>query len=743
MKTEFYQTLRVLEKIQLEIVKHNLFKNQSSVLIAMSSGQDSISCLFFLFLLNCQWQLNIAIVSCNHFWQRDSFFASSHSLKVAYLFDQSFSLCLSPCWLFTERNSRNWRQSLYRRIAFFYSFPFVATGHTASDRAETLIFQLFRGSSLKGILGLHWKRKTNTIFLKNREKSFFFKKCQVFFKFDKRRGIDSSLLAREKRLSYILTINGVKGCFYPMFRRTVNGYEWLWNPLPDRVGTPSLALRGLKATRTLEYPIGGFEGHPYPLVGRGWPSNPLIPPLGIRVRPTRGCPLWPLGLTSNEVRGGASSLPLSHLKCIKGFQSLTLLASKANERGTLEFCNNPCIQLRKESEKGEAATRIPLKRKESELFLVRPLLGITRFETNLLCKGWNLPIYSDRSNQCIAYARNSIRKQILPLLKTVINPRLEKNISQFGDIIIYENLYFEEITERFANILFLCHVQNIQLNLENILKRNSLESKLISCDSNPSRVGRYGARLKPFSTVLNQGSSILPGKPFHSILKEKGYGGYSKTMGTVLSQGVGLPSLSVEQGSGGSLRPARALTSKEVRGGWVFVALIKETRRSYDGENCNSNFRVCTMIPNFLAFFGKKMAFIPFFRTIPISIKRRLLKKTFEELHVKNITFKQIDAFLRKPFCSNLRKYDRELSGQALYNSLYSKDKAKPITLVTKRYEKLKFFVFPFNSVYNSIFLDTFVNRLGKNIPKKRRAILFVPCLGSFFCLIQDSKCNF
>jgi tRNA(Ile)-lysidine synthase TilS/MesJ len=706
MKTEFSQTLRVLEKNQLEIVKHNLFKNQSSVLIAMSSGQDSISCLFFLFLLNCQWQLNIAIVSCNHFWQRDSFFSSSHSLKVAYLFDQSFSLCLSPFWLFTEKNSRNWRQSLYRRIAFFYSFPFVATGHTASDRAETLVFQLFRGSSLKGILGLHWKRKTNTIFLKNREKSLFFKKCKVFFKFDKRRGIDSAVLTREKRLSYILTINGLKGCFYLIFRRTGNGYGWLWNPRGDlraRVGTPSLALRGLKATRTPEYPL-------------------------------RRCPPWPLGRAiapSKEGRGGAGGLTLTPLKCIKGFQSLTLLASKANERGTLEFRNKPCIQLRKESEKGKAETRIPLKVKESELFLVRPLLGITRFETNLICKGWNLPIYSDRSNQCIAYARNSIRKQILPLLKTVINPRLEKNISQFGDIMIYENLHFEEITERFANILFLCHAQNI-------FKRNFLQSKLISCDCNPSRVGRYGALLKPFSPVLNQGSSILPGKPFHIILREKGYGGYSKTICTGLSQGVGLTSPSAEQDSGGGLKPARALTSLEVRRGWVFVALIKETKRISDGENCNSDFRVCTMIPNLLAFLEKKMVFIPFLRTIPISIKRRLLKKTFEELHFKNITFRQIDAFLRKPFCSNPMKYDGGLPGQVPYHSLYSKDKAKPIKLVTKKCENLKSFVSPFNSIYNSIFLDTFVSGLEKNIPKKKRAILFVPSLGSFFCLNQD-----
>ncbi len=51
--------------------------------------------------------------------------------------------------------------------------------------------------------------------------------------------------------------------------------------------------------------------------------------------------------------------------------------------------------------------------------LVRPLLIFTREETLQICKELNLPIWLDPSNENLNFARNRIRKEILPILNSI------------------------------------------------------------------------------------------------------------------------------------------------------------------------------------------------------------------------------------------------------------------------------------------------------------------------------------
>jgi tRNA(Ile)-lysidine synthase len=57
-----------------------------------------------------------------------------------------------------EAGARDWRYAMLGQIARLEGFGTVVTGHTASDRAETLLYNLARGSGLDGLAALGWRR---------------------------------------------------------------------------------------------------------------------------------------------------------------------------------------------------------------------------------------------------------------------------------------------------------------------------------------------------------------------------------------------------------------------------------------------------------------------------------------------------------------------------------------------------------------------------------------------------------
>jgi tRNA(Ile)-lysidine synthase len=59
--------------------------------------------------------------------------------------------------------------------------------------------------------------------------------------------------------------------------------------------------------------------------------------------------------------------------------------------------------------------------------LVRPLLGVTREQTAAHCEARGLPWREDDSNEALAFARNRVRHQLLPALRS-LHPAAEANV---------------------------------------------------------------------------------------------------------------------------------------------------------------------------------------------------------------------------------------------------------------------------------------------------------------------------
>ena len=76
--------------------------------------------------------------------------------------------------------------------------------------------------------------------------------------------------------------------------------------------------------------------------------------------------------------------------------------------------------------------------------LVRPLLGITRAETAAYCRARGLAWREDASNASDAFARNRVRRELLPALQSV-HPAAEENVRRTAELLREEAAVLDEV----------------------------------------------------------------------------------------------------------------------------------------------------------------------------------------------------------------------------------------------------------------------------------------------------------
>ncbi len=81
--------------------------------------------------------------------------------------------------------------------------------------------------------------------------------------------------------------------------------------------------------------------------------------------------------------------------------------------------------------------------------VVRPLIEVTRAETERYCGFYRLPYVTDSTNRSENYARNRVRLKAVPALKSV-NPAFEDCVRRTADILRCDEECLEELAERAA-----------------------------------------------------------------------------------------------------------------------------------------------------------------------------------------------------------------------------------------------------------------------------------------------------
>lgn len=141
--------------------QRQLLPKHQRVLVAVSGGQDSLCLAKLLLDLQPKWQWQLAIAHCDHRWHLDAGLAA-HVQQLAQSWALPFYLQTAPEVTTSEAAARQWRYLALVDIASNQGYQDVVTGHTKSDRAETLLYNLMRGSGADGLSSLTWKRPLAT-----------------------------------------------------------------------------------------------------------------------------------------------------------------------------------------------------------------------------------------------------------------------------------------------------------------------------------------------------------------------------------------------------------------------------------------------------------------------------------------------------------------------------------------------------------------------------------------------------
>lgn len=147
LHARLHQTLR----------QQHLLAQHECVLIAVSGGQDSLCLAQLLLDLQPKWRWQLAIAHCDHCWPKDVGIAA-HVQQLAQYWQLPFYLKTATEVNTSEAAARQWRYQALIEIAREQRFRDVVTGHTKSDRAETLLYNLMRGAGADGLQALTWQR---------------------------------------------------------------------------------------------------------------------------------------------------------------------------------------------------------------------------------------------------------------------------------------------------------------------------------------------------------------------------------------------------------------------------------------------------------------------------------------------------------------------------------------------------------------------------------------------------------
>lgn len=142
-----------------------LLKQGDRILIGLSGGADSVCLFLVLSELAKEWDLELLPVHVNHNLrgeeaEQDRMFCERlcwrHNRELLALSVPVAELAKEQ-GLTLEEAGRNARYEAFRVFAEIYECDKIAVAHHKNDQAETVLFQLFRGSRVKGLSGMEAK----------------------------------------------------------------------------------------------------------------------------------------------------------------------------------------------------------------------------------------------------------------------------------------------------------------------------------------------------------------------------------------------------------------------------------------------------------------------------------------------------------------------------------------------------------------------------------------------------------
>lgn len=164
MNKEYFNNKPVeLEKVYAYIQKHKLFYPNQKILCALSGGADSLCMLHILLQLAPIFNWKILALHLNHHLRgHESDADEAFCREICAEWGAELAVrdldCGKKPGISLEEDARNQRYSAFSAVCSEHACDAVATAHTLSDQAETIILRMCRGTGLHGLRGIPAKR---------------------------------------------------------------------------------------------------------------------------------------------------------------------------------------------------------------------------------------------------------------------------------------------------------------------------------------------------------------------------------------------------------------------------------------------------------------------------------------------------------------------------------------------------------------------------------------------------------
>jgi len=151
----------IKERFLKTITDHRLLQKGDSVLVGLSGGPDSVALLRLFADMRDRFRLKLAAAHLDHAIRANSAgdreFCRDlcRGLKVKFYSRKvDIGKLAKKKKANVEETGRQARYDYFNSLCVKYGYKKIATGHTMDDNAETVLFNLIRGSGLRGLTGI-------------------------------------------------------------------------------------------------------------------------------------------------------------------------------------------------------------------------------------------------------------------------------------------------------------------------------------------------------------------------------------------------------------------------------------------------------------------------------------------------------------------------------------------------------------------------------------------------------------
>lgn len=156
MDKEFYRRIRKY------CIDNELIRDNMGIVTGVSGGADSVLLLLVLIELQKEFHINICAVHVNHGIRgkealRDENYVISLTKKYKIpcrVFHEDIPAMAAENGMTEEEAGRIYRYKCFEDVRCELGYDAIAVAHHQDDQAETILFQMLRGSSLRGLGGM-------------------------------------------------------------------------------------------------------------------------------------------------------------------------------------------------------------------------------------------------------------------------------------------------------------------------------------------------------------------------------------------------------------------------------------------------------------------------------------------------------------------------------------------------------------------------------------------------------------